>query len=295
VYALAFVCVAAITASAQAQRDWEPLEPVKTAGMEGAGAFSYDDYAHTLATYVDEMGMVYYKGLKENRAKLDAFVASMGQLDRSTLDTWTEPEQIAFWINAYNAITLRSIIDHYPIKASFGKSLLYPKNSIRQISGVWKKKTWLVTGREMTLDEIEHKVLRKQYDEPRIHVALVCAAMGCPPLLAEPYDGDRLDEQFADRTERFLDNPLKFRIEADKKRVYLSPIFKWFGEDFLNNYGTEEEFSEHSERKRAVLNFVKDFVSDESRHYLETEEYSLKFESYDWSLNERTGPSVSRP
>lgn len=293
IWAFALVWMIAIPTSTPAQRDWEPLDPVQTPRGEESKTFSSDDFAYTLATYVDEMGMVYYKGLKEDRGRLDAFISALGQLERSAFDQWTEQEQIVFWINAYNAITLRSIIDHYPIEASFGKSFLYPKNSIRQISGVWKKQTWLVMGREMTLDEIEHKVLRKLYNEPRIHVALVCAALGCPPLLNDPYDGERLDEQFSGRMKRFLDNPLKFRIQEDKKRVYLSPIFKWFGEDFVNNYGTDSKFSGHSEKSRAVLNFVGDFVNDEDRRYLETEEYSLRFEDYDWSLNERAEPVKS--
>lgn len=168
--------------------------------------FNYDDYAATLKTYVNNQGMLNYKELKSNREKLDSFVFSVGRLNTESYEKWSEKKKIAFWLNIYNGLTLKAIIDNYPIKSSFFKARLYPKNSIRQISGVWDKLKFTVMGREMTLDEIEHKTLRKNFNEPRIHVALVCAAMGCPLLRNELYTGDKLDVQLNDQTHRFLQN-----------------------------------------------------------------------------------------
>lgn len=252
-------------------------------------AFPYDDYAAVLKAYVNDQGMVDYRGLKADRAQLDSFARSLGALDPKVHEAWTDKERTAFWINAYNGLTLKVIIDHYPIKPSFFASLRFPKNSVRQISGVWDEITFTVMGRPMTLEDIEHKTLRKQFHEPRIHVALVCAAMGCPPLLNEPYVAEKLDEQFAGRAKLFLSNPKKFRIDRRAGEVHLSPIFDWFGEDFVASYGTDAKFRGHSKEERAVLSFVSSFLSDADKRYLEAGDYDVEYLDYDWSLNEQTG------
>jgi len=138
-----------------------------------AEAFTYEGYAEALASYVDDRGMVNYEELKAHPEKLTAFLEQVGRLDGKVYDGWAEKAKIAFWINMYNALTLEAIIDHYPIEASWKKSLLYPKNSIRQISGVWDKLKFTVMGDKMTLDDIEHQNLRRKFNEPRIHMALV--------------------------------------------------------------------------------------------------------------------------
>jgi hypothetical protein len=257
---------------------------------EPAG-FSYDDYAAVLSADVNGDGMVDYRALKANRAQLDAFARSLAALQPQVYNGWTDPQKIAFWINAYNGLTLKVIIDHYPIKSSFFASLRFPRNSIRQISGVWDEITFTVMGKPMTLEEIEHGTLRKQFHEPRIHVALVCAAMGCPPLLNEPYVAEKLDEQFAGRAKLFLGNGRKFRIDRRKGDVYLSPIFKWSGDDFVAVYGTDARFRGHSDAERAVLNFVAPFLSEADRRYLETGDYDVSYLDYDWSLNEQAAPT----
>jgi len=259
-----------------------------THAEENAGKqFDYDDYAAILKTYVDNQGMVNYKELQVNREKLDAFVFSIGKLNPEVYEQWGEKEKIAFWTNVYNALTLKAIVDNYPIKSSFFKSRRYPKNSIRQISGVWNKLKFTVMGREMTLNDIEHETLRKHFNEPRIHLALVCAAMGCPPLRNEPFTGDKLDAQLDDQTHLFLKNSQKFRIERNKQIVYLSSIFKWFGKDFVVSYGTDEKFAGYDKTKRAVLNFISKYLDANAREYLITGKYKIKYLDYDWSLNEK--------
>jgi hypothetical protein len=141
-------------------------------------------------------------------------------------------------------------------------------------------------GRKLTLDEIEHEILRKQFKEPRIHMALVCAAMGCPQLRNVPYIGDTLDVQLTDQTRRLLQNSLKFRIDRGEGRVYLSSIFKWFGEDFVKTYSANGKFNRQSEIEGAVLNFVSQHLEEADRRYLATGAYSIKYLDYDWSLNE---------
>lgn len=258
------------------------------AEVADAPAFSYDQYASVLEQYVDDQGMVNYAALKKNRAELDRFIVSMGALNRESYEHWDEQAQIAFWCNAYNAITLKRIIDHYPIqKGSWLNALRFPENSIRQISGVWDTLKTPVLGREMTLDAIEHEVLRKQFKEPRIHMALVCAAMGCPPLRNEPYVGKGLDEQLDEQSKQFLSNSEKFRIDRDDDVVYLSPILDWFGEDFKTGYTPKSGFDGFGETERAVLSFASRYVSEREKDYLEAGEYSIEYLDYDWSLNEQ--------
>lgn len=273
---------------------WNLSRPEQTTfrfGVERAGAsdlpFSYQDYAAVLRAYVDDQGMVDYEGLKAHRERLDAFAGSIGRLDPRVYDQWTEDEKIAFWINAYNSLTLEVIVTHYPIEPSFAAALLFPKNSILQIRGAWDELRFDVMGRSMTLDDIEHKTLRAQFNEPRIHMALVCAAKSCPTLRNEPYLGDVLEHQLQDQTRRFLRNPLKFKIEPTEDRILLSPIFKWFGEDFVRTYGGETTFTSRDETERAVLSFISQFLDENDRAYLVEGRYDIEYLDYDWSLNEQ--------
>lgn len=250
-------------------------------------AFNYDNYAEVLKSYVDNKGMVNYKQLKANRAKLDSFARELSRLDAQTYIKWSNKDKIAFWINAYNGLTLTAIIDNYPIKSSFFRSRIYPKNSIRQISGVWDKKKFNVMGKNRTLEHIEHDILRKQFEEPGIHVAMVCAAMGCPPLRNKPYVGDRLEEQFDDQTRRFLSDPKKFNIDREGGKVSLSPIFKWFGSDFISKYGLEKTLPRLSKSETAVINYLSRIPEEGDRDYLVKGNFKIKYLSYDWSLNEQ--------
>ncbi|OHB76397.1 MAG: hypothetical protein A2Z25_18015 [Planctomycetes bacterium RBG_16_55_9] len=249
--------------------------------------FDYSGYAAVLKTFVDEKAMVNYSELKAHPQQLEAFVSALGRLDRSRYEQWSEKDKIAFWLNAYNGLTLKVIIDNYPIKASFLRSRIYPKNSIRQISGVWDKIAFDVMGRKLTLGHIEHKILRVEFNEPRIHAALVCAAMGCPPLRHEPYTGAKLDEQLDDQARRFLANPVKLRIDRSSDTVYLSPIFKWFAEDFVEKYAPQTNIGTHNKSESAVLSFVASYLPEADKKYVLAGKYRIKYLEYDWSLNKQ--------
>ncbi|MHC4727668.1 MAG: DUF547 domain-containing protein [Planctomycetota bacterium] len=249
--------------------------------------FDYSDFADALKINVNDAGMVNYKKLKAESQKLRAFVTELQNLDRKDFDKWSGNEKIAFWLNAYNALTLKAIIDNYPIKSSFFKSRIYPKNSIRQIAGVWDKIKFKVMGQNLTLGHIEHKILRVKFDEPKIHVAMVCAAMGCPPLRNEPFIGDKLQEQLDDQTRRFLANPAKFKIERTHNRIYLSPIFKWFAVDFIKKYGPKKSIGRHSKEESAVLNFIASYLDKAQKDYVLAGKFKIKYLKYDWSLNEQ--------
>jgi hypothetical protein len=152
---------------------------------------------------------------------------------------------------------------------------------------VWTKLRFVVMRREMTLDQIEHEELRAKFDEPRIHMALVCAAMSCPPLRNEPYVAGRLDAQFADQARRFLARSDRFRIDREKGVARLSAIFKWFGGDFVKDYGTRDAFNGHSDAERAVLNYVAGLLPDDDAEFLRSAKPSIAYLDYDWTLNEQ--------
>jgi hypothetical protein len=254
--------------------------------LPAAHAFNYDGYADVLSAYVDDKGLVDYATLKANRAKLDSFVASMGAVSRESYDTWTEVEKIAFWCNAYNAITLKYIIDHYPIqKGGIIAGLRFPENSIRQITGVWDKLKTPVLGEAMTLDHIEHEILRKLFVEPRIHMAIVCAALSCPRLRNEPYVGERLDKQLADQSRGFCAS--KVRIDMQDKRLYLSAIFDWFGDDFEGPYDPASGFEHLRGAERSIAHFVSKHTGEAEAEFLRTQKYAVRYLDYDWTRNEQ--------
>lgn len=247
--------------------------------------FSVGPYASMLARVVGDDGRVDYAALRDDHRALDAFAASISDLPRSAYETWTRDGKIAFWVNAYNAFTLELIVDHYPIRPSALRKLAYPANSIRQIPGAWDTVTFDVMGDPMTLDHIEHSILRKEFAEPRIHMALVCAAVSCPPLRSEPFRGESLDGQLDDQARRFLRHRAGFAIDRAAGVVWLSAIFDWFGEDFVEHYGGGSGQCS-GDGQCAVLRFVGRYVDEADRDYLEARRYDVRYFDYDWTLNE---------
>jgi hypothetical protein len=253
-----------------------------------ADPFSYDSYAEVLAEHVDAAGRVDYQALKANREPLDAFSRVMANLDPATYKAWSEQARLAFWINAYNAYTLMTIINHYPIEpGGLISRFRFPANSIRQIDGVWDELEWDVMGMRYTLDQMEHDILRKEFSAPRMHMAIVCASIGCPYLRDEPYVAEKLDDQLADQSRRFLSSQEKgMRADVPEEVLYLSPIFDWFGEDFTMAYGTTG-VDHYDGNEAAVLNFVAHHVDDAMARWIREGAYSLRYLDYDWGLNDQ--------
>jgi hypothetical protein len=244
------------------------------ASVASSAPLSYEDYGTVLRTYVNADGLVDYPALQANPQVLKDFIAQLGSVSPDTYVAWNENEKIAFLINAYNAITLESIINQNPLKGS-----------IKDIFGVWNFTKHTVMGRSLTLDNIEHDILRKDFQEPRIHAALVCAAISCPPLRQEPYTGENLDKQLDDQVRKWLSSQ-GLRIDRTQNRVSVSSIFKWFGEDWQKTYAANDKFV-GNEKERAVLNFISNYVSLEDKNYLEQGNYKLDYLNYDWLLNKQ--------
>jgi rSAM/selenodomain-associated transferase 2 len=224
---------------------------------------------------VNDQGLIDYRSLKDQPKDLNDYLLTLAKVSGAEIEKWPRDEKIAFWINAYNAFTLKAIIDHYPIK------------SIRDIDGVWKHPIYLVAGKKRSLDEIEHEILRKKFNEPRIHMALVCAAMSCPPLGETAFTGLQLEQQLKDQSSAFLSNLNHFRIDKEARKVYLSSIFNWFGDDFIKTYTPKTGFAKKSSQEKAVLNFIAGHSSAGDREFLQSGQYNVDYLDYDWALNEK--------
>jgi len=220
---------------------------------------------------VDSSGLVRYREVKGRIALLDSFLARAARLEEEEYRRWSREDKIAFWINIYNARTLRVVAGHYPFR---------PGGGIRDIPGVWDRMRFPVMGRSLTLNEVEHGILRKEFQEPRVHMALVCAARSCPPLRAEPYRGKSLEAQLDDQVRRFLARPSNFSIDRQAGRVYLSRIFEWYGGDFCRQGDGPKE------AVRCVLSFLARYLEPRDRRYLERSGLEVLFSPYHWSLNE---------
>ena len=252
------------------------------AGVAPSFAASFDhehpEFAQILKQHVRD-GRVDYAALKQDRAPLDQYVQNVGAVDGATLSSFSRDQQLAYWINAYNAFILTTIIDNHPIRGRTLVGLAFPSNSIWQISGAFKGARFTAGGRKLSLDDLEHKIIRPTFKEPRVHMALVCAALGCPVLRSDPYRAAALDEQLSVQSRRYLSDSVHgARLDPNKRVLYVSAIFKWFDEDFaaLGN----------GDSRRGILEFVARHGDAARAAALREGKWQLKYLDYDWQLNE---------
>jgi hypothetical protein len=215
-------------------------------------------YGELLAKYV-KSGVVDYGGFKSEEGVLDNYLELLENTDPNNLSS---EEQFALYINAYNAYTIKLILTHYP-----------GIESIKDIGGFWRR-PWKIRfckigGEVLTLDEIEHEILRPRFNDPRVHFAINCAAKGCPPLSSTPYRGSTLEQHLDMSTRAFINNSEQNRLQGNT--LYVSRIFKWFKNDFRG--GVEQFFLQYAQGDlREKLVNKKDQIE-------------VKYLSYDWSLN----------
>jgi hypothetical protein len=238
---------------------------------------TYSAYNKVLAAVVTD-GRVNYKALKNDPEALDRFLDSAASVDEAQFKAWTESQGLAFLTNLYNAATLRLIIDHYPVESI--------KDIGNILKGPWDQPVVRLFGKAITLNNLEHDIIRKQYDEPRIHMALVCAAKGCPVLRSDAYTPEKLNDQLDAQSRQYLSSPAGLRIDRKAGEVYFSSIFKWYGEDFTGKYTPASGFTGIKKKARAVANFCAGYLSAADSEYLAAGGYAVKYLTYDWSLNE---------
>lgn len=203
-------------------------------------------------------GMVNYSALRKNRAGLDNYLKKTGAVSKVEFSSWSEKAQISFLVNVYNAETLQLIIDDYPV------------DSIKDIGGFlgspWLQKCVDLFGEKTTLAAIEKKMIIKNYDEPRTHFALVCAAVGCPPLRREAIQASKFDSQLNDQARRFLAESEKNDVKSGK--LHLSSIFRTYKSDFETTGKTVPEFVDPWFREK-------------------TSGMAVEYTKYDWALNDQ--------
>ena len=228
-----------------------------------ADTFDHSKFDRILKEYVDDKGLIDYNRIEEDTG----FNDYMESLKTAKVEALSKDGQLAFWINAYNAVTIDKVIKWKPEK------------SVREtfIPGVWTSTRFYTTrehtvaGQLMSPDDIEHEFLRKQFSDPRIHFAIICASTGCPPQPRFAYTEENVQAMLEKETREYLNSERGTRIDRAKNTLYLSKIFEWFADDFIKKSGS-------------VINFIKPYVNAEVRWFLERDP-EIFYLHYDWALN----------
>lgn len=235
-------------------------------------SFSFDQthgrLADVLAQVVLTKGSkseVNYTALKANPKQLDAYVKEIQKVTQKDFDSMSRDQKLAFLINSYNGLTIKLVVDHFPIK------------SIKDVGGLfsspWKKEFFTLLGHKHNLDDIEQKIIRPVFEEPRVHFALVCASKGCPRLQDKPFLAGNLEAQLASATEVFLNDPSRNRFNVEKHRFEVSSILKWYADDFSKQAGSVQRF----------LSFHMRLPSGTTSQAVNSAD--IEYKDYDWSIN----------
>jgi len=263
--ALLATLLAAGTAPSAVFADTEPAQAQSDSPVDHAL------WGRLLGQYVDSEGRVAYRDLKSEAE--DSLATYLRALARARPEAWSRQEQLAFWINAYNAGVVWAVLQGESPEPLLGRAKIFK---------IWK---YEVAGKERTLDEVEHQILRPRFQEPRIHFALVCAASSCPPLRQEAYVAGRLEAQLDEQARRFINDTRKNQLLREKNRLRLSQIFDWFRDDF--------------EHDGSLPEFLARFVDGpNTRQWLhQAQDLQIDFVDYDWTLNAQPQqrPGTAKP
>lgn len=222
------------------------------------GQFNHASWDALLKKHVSAQGKVNYAGFKKDEKILDGYLAYLSQKEPASSSS--KQEQLAYWINAYNAFTVKLILNHLDKKLVSIKDI-GSKFQVPFVNTPWDVKFIKIGGKEMDLNNIEHGIIRKKFDDPRIHFALVCAAVSCPTLRAEAYTAAELNQQLDDQGVKFLNDPTKNSVQTTKASI--SKLFSWYGTDFGN---------------------VNEWINKYSKNKI-TSKTKITYMDYNWNLN----------
>jgi Protein of unknown function, DUF547 len=264
------------------------LAPVAGSARQAPSAPGEDPLHRPLDEILDlyvRDGLVYYRALKTERARLDRYTASLNVPAR-TYDGWSPQEKMAFWVDAYNAFVLETVINHYPIH---GRSSAYPASSIRQIPGAFEEGTWRAAGRSVTLDQIEKNIL-PEFKEPRLYLALGRGAIGSGRLRSEAYTASRLAGQLDAIQKEFVSEQQMLRIDRAGGQISVTPIVSWREQAFVAAYDKPDSlFAQRSPIERALLAFIQPNLLPLEKEFVQKNEFKVVFHQFDWTLNDLTG------
>jgi len=218
-----------------------------------------------------------YAGFKQDRAALNAYLAALSGVGDAEFRGWSKPQQLAFLINAYNAYTVDLILTRYPDLKSI-------RDLGSLLSSPWKKRFIMLLGQPRSLDDIEHGMIRARgaYDDPRIHMAVNCASIGCPALRPEAYVAERLDAQLDDQVTRFMSDRTRNRFDPQTRRLQVSRIFDWYGDDFRQGHGGIDSLEGFFAGRAALL-----ADRPEDQQAVRERKVKISFLDYDWALNDQ--------
>jgi hypothetical protein len=224
-------------------------------------------------------GLVYYRALKSDRGRLDRYIASLN-VTSAVYQGWSKAQQMAFWVNAYNAFVLKTVIDNYPLRGT-----------IRQLPGAFDKTSFRAAGRTVTLDQIEKAIL-PEFKEPRLFLALGRGAVGSGRLRSEAYTADRLDKQLADIQAEFVTNRYLYRFDRLANEMSITPILSWREADFVAAYDKADPiFARRSAIERAILAFITPHLLPMEKEQVKQNQFKIVFHEMDWRLNDLTSGS----
>ncbi len=246
----------------------------KNADMKDASQSQfYYTYGTLLGRFVTGES-VDYAALQKDRRDLDKFIEQLGAVSTGAYDSLKPAEQKALWINAYNAIVLRTVIDYYPLK------------SIKNVTGVLDSKKWNVAGRNISLNEIEHDMLRPLFKDARIHFAINNASKGAPFLQNRPFLPSTIDAQLDEAAMAFVNEPKRNKINPHNNTITTSELFSWFGDEFIGVYGTDA-YPQLEPARAAALKFIFTYADSSIFEFVDTTaQWTVEFAPYDWSLND---------
>lgn len=229
-------------------------------------------------------GFVYYRALRSDRSRLDGYVASLAT---ASIESAPREEQIAFWLNAYNAIVLHTVVDQYPIAQ---RSREYPAKSIRQIPGAFERLPHRVAGGTFTLDQIEQTVLTRFHD-PRVFLALGRGAVGSGRLRSEAYTAAALERQLAETAGECASRSTCVQIDQSRNVMEVSSVFSWRRDEWAQAYADKAPaaFTGRSPIERAVLAFVSPHLLTAERDLVAANQFKVAYLPFDWNLNDLTG------
>jgi hypothetical protein len=243
-------------------------------------------FEEILDLYVRD-GLVYYQALKQERGKFDRYVQALGEVSADTLKSWAPDRQLAYWINAYNAFVLRTVIDGYPIR---GKAADYPPNSIRQIPGAFERRQFRAGGRTLTLDAIEKDVIG-EFNDARALLALGRGAIGGPRLKSEAFTAARLDSQLQAMASELVERRDLIWVDVANGRLSVNPIFSWREPIFTKSLSTRAApvYAGRSPLERSVLALIDPLLVPNESEFLRQNTFRMVFHDFDWKLNDLTG------
>ena len=224
-------------------------------------SFTHEEWTGLLQKHVNKAGFVDYKGFIKDSVKLNSYLAKLS--DNAPANSWSRDEKYAYWINAYNAYTVKLITSNYPVKTI---KELGADNPIIFVNTAWDKKFFSIGNKKMTLNTIEFKIIRKQFKDPRSHFAINCASISCPKLLNVAYEAKTLNAQLEQQGKAFLADTEKNKVSAANPK--LSSIFKWYSGDF--------------EKGQTKIEFINKYATPNLNANAK-----LDYLDYNWNLNEQ--------